>query len=577
MADSSLVSYAAALRDFRNARRQGALQDIVARLSGRPNTLLAYEDVRRRLHLQGSFARGLQEIPLDAIVGSVARYNDFTRSFLPKNPATAERWARVMIATSDLKGLPPIEVYQVGQVYFVLDGNHRVSVARRVGAKTISAYVFEVPTPVPLSPDISPDDLIIKAEYADFLAITQLDRIRPGAVLTVTVPGQYRVLLEQIAHFWEQRRSQRGAEYTYQQAVGDWYDEVYLPALRVIHEHNILADFPGRTETDLFVWILNHRAALEAALGWSIRPEAAADDFVRQQSATPRRIAQRLGSMIRSAIVPPVLDGGPPPGFWRREQRIAHQAEHLISDILVPIGGNETGWQALELALVIAGHENARVHGLHVVRTPKTDPGAIEALQNEWQRRCAGSNIKAELAIDYGNIADRIIDRARWADVVVIGLAHPPGPAPLERLGSGFSELIRRCPRSILAVPSVPSIRRALLAYDGSAKAEEALFAATYIALRWKLELVVVTVVGGDVPRGTLDRARAYLQEHGVSATYVEAQGPAGDTIVSTAEAHGSDLVIVGGYGTNPLVEAVFGSTVDHILRASHRPTLICR
>ena len=131
MAKSPMVSYASAVLDFRNAQRQGVIQDIVARLRGRPSTLLAYEDVRRRLGLHGSFARGLRDIPLDAIVGSVARYNDFTRSFLPKNPSDENRWAKVMVAASDMKGLPPIEVYQVGKVYFVLDGNHRVSVARR--------------------------------------------------------------------------------------------------------------------------------------------------------------------------------------------------------------------------------------------------------------------------------------------------------------------------------------------------------------------------------------------------------------------------------------------------------------
>lgn len=577
MAGSPMVSYAAALQDFRNARQQGALQDIVARLRGRSNTLLNYEDVRRSLGLQGSFSRGLQEIPLDAIVGSVARYNDFTRSFLPKNPAAAERWARVMVATSDMRGLPPIEVYQVGKVYFVLDGNHRVSVARRIGAPTISAYVYEVPTPVPLSPDDSPDDLIIKAEYADFIAITQLDKLRPAATLTVTVPGQYRVLLEQIARLYEQRRGERGADYSYAEAVTDWFDEEYAPSVHGIHEYNILDDFPGRTETDLFVWLVKHHAALEAALGWSIRPAAAAEDFAQQQSATPRRIAQRLGTRILSAIVPPAFDSGPPPGFWRREQRIAHRAEHLIADILVPVGGSEAGWQALDFAIVIAGHEDARVHGLHVVRSPQTDKAAIEALQSEWQRRCAERGIKSQLAIAYGHIAERIVERARWADAVVIGLSHPPGSSALERLGSGFSEIIRRCPRPILAVPSVPKVQRALLAYDGSTKAEEALFGATYIALRWKLDLVVISVVGGDVPRETLDRARNYLEEHGVQATYVETQGQAGEAIVDTAGAYQCDLLIVGGYGTIPLVEAVFGSTVDHILRASHRPTLICK
>jgi hypothetical protein len=83
-------------------------------------------------------------------VGSVGRYDDFTRSFLPRRDSDAGRWARVKAATLDLTGLPPIEVYQIGQAYFVLDGNHRVSVARQLGAPTIQAYVTEVPDQSPL-------------------------------------------------------------------------------------------------------------------------------------------------------------------------------------------------------------------------------------------------------------------------------------------------------------------------------------------------------------------------------------------------------------------------------------------
>src|SRR5690606_24894490 len=97
-------------------------------------------------------------------------------------------------------------------------------------------------------------------------------------------------------------------------------------------------------------------------------------------------------------------------------------------------------------------------------------------------------------------------------------LAHPPGPQPRERLGNRFSQLVQRCPRPILAVPSGAKImmERALLSYDGSPKADEALFVATYLASRWPLALTVVTVETEYTSAEALDRARTYLTEHGI-------------------------------------------------------------
>src|SRR5688572_3421567 len=177
--------------DFRRARRQAALQSVMARLTGHSANLLSFEDVRDKLHLRSSSHRGLQEIPVAAIVGSVGRYNDFTRSFLPRRNSDQERWTRVDEAMVNLINLPPIEVYQIGQAYFVLDGNHRVSVARQLGVTHLEALVVEFKTEVSFHPDDQLDDLIIKAEYADFLRSTGFNRIRPEADLRVTAPGRY--------------------------------------------------------------------------------------------------------------------------------------------------------------------------------------------------------------------------------------------------------------------------------------------------------------------------------------------------------------------------------------------------
>ena len=124
-----------AVSDFRRARRRAALDRVFARLAGRSTDLMSYDDVRKKLKGRETSKRELKEIPLDSIVGSVGRYRDFTRGFLPRQDSDSGRWAGVKVAVTELGGLPPIEVYQIGVVYFVLDGNHRVSVASEVRSR----------------------------------------------------------------------------------------------------------------------------------------------------------------------------------------------------------------------------------------------------------------------------------------------------------------------------------------------------------------------------------------------------------------------------------------------------------
>jgi nucleotide-binding universal stress UspA family protein len=566
--------------DFRRARRQAALQEILARLTGKSANLFCYEEVSDKLKAKGTAGMVLKEIPLDAIVGSVGRCSDFTRTFLPRQDSDADRWARVKVAQMGLGGLPPIKVYQVGNAYFVLDGNHRVSVARELGAPAIQAYVIEVRTKVPLSPDTQPDDLILKAEYADFLEHTRLDGLRPEADLSVTTPGQYQILEEHIeVHRYfmglEQKR-----EIPYEEAVTHFYDEVYLPVVQVIRQRGILQDFPRRTETDLYLWLSEHRADLEEELGWKIRPEEAAADLAAQFSPRPQRVAARVTEKLVDAVMPNELQAGPPPGQWRRERWEARRDDRLFADILVAVNGEESGWYALDQALGVARREEARLHGLHVVSSEmQRSSEEAQAVQAKFNQRCEEAGIPGELVIEVGGVARNICERGRWNDLVVLSLSYPPAPQPIARLGSGLSTLLRRCPRPVLAVPESSShLDRALLAYDGSPKADEALFVAAYLSGQWNIPLVVVTVIEmGRTTSGTLARAQEYLETHGVQAAFVKETGPVAEAILKMADEHQSDLIIIGGYGHGPVLEVVLGSGVDQVLRASRRPMLICR
>ncbi|MGW8368964.1 MAG: hypothetical protein ACWGPN_09825 [Gammaproteobacteria bacterium] len=159
-------------------------------------------------------------------------------------------------------------------MYFVKDGNHRVSVAREMGLEKIEAYVTHVETPVPLHASDKPDDLIIKAEYADFLAATHLDRLRPDANLVVTVPGRYADLLEHIEVHRYYMGENRQREVSWEEAVGHWYDSVYFPVAKTIRDRGLLRGFPRRTEADLYLWITRYRSELQSELGWEISTDS---------------------------------------------------------------------------------------------------------------------------------------------------------------------------------------------------------------------------------------------------------------------------------------------------------------
>jgi nucleotide-binding universal stress UspA family protein len=542
-----------ALNDFREARQRAALEEVLARLSGRSNSLLSYDEIAQKLRLQARSERGVQLIPLDAIVGSVGRYTDFTRSFLPRNPNDEERWVRVKASLTDPEnpGWPPIDVYKVGEVYFVLDGNHRVSIARQEGWKTIEARVVEMQSSVPLTADMQPDDLIIKAEYAQFLEETGLAALRPGVDLGVTVPGQYAKLREHI----EAHRYFMGLDFKRDvgpaEAVGHWYDTVYLPMVMPLRERGYLRWFPGRTETDLYLWVSEHRAALEKELGWQVRPEAAAASIVPENAAREET------------------------GSWRQSRLVDRYTDHLFNDILVPLSGEEEGWQALEQALSIAGREQARIRGLHIVENRDEVSGPdVQSMQERFTRASQAAGVESSLAVETGEPAPKIMERSLLTDLVVMKVIYPPSSG-LSGLASPVRAIIARSPRPILALPGgTTAMQNALLAYDGSPKAKEALFIAAYLAERWKTALTVFTA--GDNAQAVQADARNYLELHEIQAEFTSSRLAEG-AIRAAAQQRDCDLVLMGGYSGSVFKELVIGSSVNFMLRQSGIPLLICR
>ncbi|MCL4303015.1 MAG: hypothetical protein KJ077_45430 [Anaerolineae bacterium] len=266
------ITYIRSEAEFNRAKVKGFLEMMLGLITGHNMHLLSFDEVIKKLNLKEAAYLGVQDVPLQNIAGSTGRYEDFTRHFLPRsgNEREKERWRNIYTLAETGKGFPPIDVYKIDQVYFVKDGNHRVSVARALGWDTIQAHVTELPTSISLAPDVEPDELLIKEECAYFLTRTRLDKTRPDSKLHLdfSEPSGYWRLLKHIElHRFclEKERGQPLADdpdTAFQLAAAHWYDHVYLPMLEVVRQMGIIKHFPGRSESDLYMWLIRHQAAL---------------------------------------------------------------------------------------------------------------------------------------------------------------------------------------------------------------------------------------------------------------------------------------------------------------------------
>jgi nucleotide-binding universal stress UspA family protein len=253
----------------------------------------------------------------------------------------------------------------------------------------------------------------------------------------------------------------------------------------------------------------------------------------------------------------------------------------LFNDILVSLQGTEADWRLLDSTLLVAQREEGQVMAIHAVdHEAELDNEETAAIEQEFYRRCAEAGVEGQFAAEVGNEGKLMIKRAPWTDLLTTNLTFATDQRPSGRLSAGVKMLIQRCPRPILVVASDTEspLGRALLAYDGSPKADEALFVATYLALRWQIELAVVTVPTNYTEPQALDRARGYLiSNHLVNVTYILGERPITEALLRAAADQQSNLLIVGGFGYRPWQHLVLGSTVDELLLRCKLPILVCR
>jgi len=275
------------MNKFSGARSRAFWQEMINHLRGKPAELLSFEDVKQRLRLREESYKGLQDVPLNQIVGSVGRYREFTRNFLPKRREMQERWSRVYAKATGLTGLPPIELYKIGDTYYVRDGNHRVSVARQLGSATIQAHVTELPTVVNVHPGMSETELQAAAAYAAFLEETGLADKRPHhQSLQLSEQTRYSDLMGHIYLHKTILEQMAGREIALPEAAIHWYDTVYRPAITLVRKYNMAEQLSVRTEADLYLWIVDHLRDVREEFGEQAPSRKVSDalvDFLRER------------------------------------------------------------------------------------------------------------------------------------------------------------------------------------------------------------------------------------------------------------------------------------------------------
>ena len=288
-------------RDFNRARNKALLSRIQNIMEVERDNLLSFTEVKDILKPRSEVYRGMQTVPISKIVGSEGRYRDFNRYFLPRSDFLRTRWESIDRAQINDIILPAIRLYEIGGVYFVRDGNHRVSVARYKGMEDIDAEVISLSTEIKINPSMTPDEMaqaVIDYEKRLFYEDTFFGIITGDNTLNFTQPGRYDLVYHHIlAHkyFLNQNKEE---ELLLEEAIVSWYNDVYRPIIEIIEENKIGLNFPGRSSSDLYVWIVQHWDFLKKENGINFALADAARDFSERYGNSKGRFFRLLAAII---------------------------------------------------------------------------------------------------------------------------------------------------------------------------------------------------------------------------------------------------------------------------------------
>ena len=293
-----------AREDFNRARTRQKLSRILNILTPERQELLSLQDVRELLKPKGESYVGMRVVPIDQIVGSEGRYRDFDHTFLPRHEYIRNRWENVDRAHLKDVILPPIKLYEIGSVYFVRDGNHRVSVARSQGVMAIDAEVISLSSEISIQPGMTRQDLkreVIEYERRNAFENSELGKIVHPDELNFTATGRYEEILKHIQVHKYFMNLNRKDEIPFIEAGKSWYNELFRPIIDLIKEENLLSRFPGRTDADLYMWLVKHWDDLKRKYGNNFPLKEAVLDFAEKYGRSVRR---RIGEFFTAFFGP---------------------------------------------------------------------------------------------------------------------------------------------------------------------------------------------------------------------------------------------------------------------------------
>lgn len=247
--------------DFYRARRKASISAMFAKMRGESSDLLSYEEVKGLLRPQDESYRGQKTIKIADIVGSEGRYRDFDRHFLPRNANTRHRWQSISTAHERDIGLPAIRVYELNGVYFIRDGNHRVSVAKSRGGEFIEAEITSLTPTISVGPFYDQAELkraVIEYERGQFLEALDLIDSPQHARIRFTATGRYDDLVLHITCHKRLLEQRNDSQTSFRDATNSWYQSIYLPMTKLVRDSGVLGILPDRTEADFYVWLIRH-------------------------------------------------------------------------------------------------------------------------------------------------------------------------------------------------------------------------------------------------------------------------------------------------------------------------------
>ena len=244
--------------DFNKAHHHAMVQKVFSTFRWSNPDLLSFYEVTKLIKPEAEAYKGMQTIPVAKIIGSENRYHDFSSAFYPKSLRLQKRWESIDSARLDDVVLPPISVYKLGDVYFVRDGNHRVSVARSQGVEFIDAEVVELTSKIHLEEGMTLNE--IKARVVAYERQRFLEQFNPTYLpmdrIVFTAPGSYPEMVNHILVHKYYANQDRKDEMSFEEGAVSWYNNVYLKIVGAIDSEHLLSQFPGQTEADLYMWLV---------------------------------------------------------------------------------------------------------------------------------------------------------------------------------------------------------------------------------------------------------------------------------------------------------------------------------